>query len=249
MYPTYTFFRVAKGHMTLVQFSNGVNILVDCHYSPECLSPLDYLKAKISSLDIIVITHPHQDHLTGLKEVATFFRPRALWHNGRLFRPDPVYDDWIYYELLRAGKVSGCTSVALTSGQKTNIGGSNVHIAGPESPWISGTQDDENNNSIVLAIETGHSKVVLTGDTEQEQWDAMDLKPLANASILLASHHGREDGYSERALKVIRPQHIIVSDGDPCGTDATAKYRRFASVSTTRDRSIVVRQSQVATVA
>jgi competence protein ComEC len=220
-------------------------MLVDCHYSPDCSSPLEHLKTKITTLDLVVITHPHQDHLTGLKDLATWFKPATLWHNGRYFRPDPAYDDWSYYEQLRAGKVSFCTPVKVQRGHRVMIGDSTIYIAGPTVPALSGTPDDENNNSIVLAITTGNTKVVLTGDTEKEQWEASELAPLANAAIFLASHHGREDGFSKKAMDVIKPQRIIISDGDACGTDATHKYARIAPVSTTRDRSVVVRPSQV----
>jgi competence protein ComEC len=246
MTPTYTFFAVDKGHMILVQFSSGFNMLVDCRCSPNRPSPCAYLKSKITTLDLVVITHPHQDHLTGLKELCEWFKPKGLWHNGRYFRPDPVYDDWSYYERLRNGQISYCTPVRVQAGQTTTIGDSKVSIAGPIVPNLVDKPDDENNNSIILAITTGNSRVVLTGDTETEQWDVTDLAPLANAAIFLASHHGREDGFSERALKVIKPQRIIISsDGEPCDTDATAKYKRFAPVSTTRDGSVVVRPASV----
>ena len=248
MVPIYTFFAVDKGNMTLIQYSNGINMLVDCRFSATRPSPLEYLLAKIKTLDFLVITHPHQDHLTGLKDVCEKFRPKYLWHNGRCFRPDPVYDDWSYYEQLRAGKLSYCTPVKIQSSNTATIGDSRVFVAAPRVPNIEGTADDENNNGIILSIVTGNAKVVLTGDTEEEQWSAIDLKPLANASVFLASHHGREDGYSDTALAVIKPQHIIISDGEAAETDATARYKKIAPVSTTREHSITLRPTQPATV-
>lgn len=245
MVPTYTFFAVGKGHMTLVQFSSGFNMLVDCRRSSEGPSPLEYLKSKIRTLDMVVITHPHQDHLTGLQEVYEWFKPRLLWHNGRYFKPDPVYDDWSYYERLRGGSISFCTPVLVQERNSSTIGDSKVYVAGPKVPNVQGTSDDENNNGIILAITTGKSKVVLTGDTEEEQWNVTNLPPLAAASVFLTSHHGREDGFSKRALDIIKPQRIVISDGEPCETDATAKYERIAPVSTTRKGSVVVRASQV----
>jgi competence protein ComEC len=246
MVPIYTFFAVDKGHMVLVQFSNGVNMLVDCRVSGTRPSPLEYLKSRIRSLDFVVITHPHQDHLSGLQEVCEWFKPRALWHNGRCFRPDPVYDDWSYYERLRTGKISFCSPVRVQSGHRLTVGDSTVYVAGPIIPNLEGTSDDENNNGIILAVTSGNAKVVLTGDTEEEQWDVTDMRPLADASVFLASHHGREDGFSARALSIIKPQRIIISaESEPCETDATPRYQRVAPVSTTRNGSVVVRPSVV----
>lgn len=247
MIPIYTFFAVDKGNMTLVEFSNGYNMLIDCHSSATRPTPLEYLEAKIKNLEFIVITHPHQDHLTGLKDVCEKFRPRYLWHNGRCFRPDPVYEDWSYYERLRAGSLSYCIPTQVGAGRTATIGDSRVYIAGPSVPNLEGTPDDENNNGIILSIVTGNARVVITGDTEENQWSATDLSNLKNASVFLASHHGREDGFSRATLDVIKPQHIVVSDGEPADTDATAKYRKIAPVSTTRERTVVLRPTQSAT--
>jgi len=244
MIPVYTFFAVDKGNMTLVEFSNGYNMLVDCYASATRPTPLEYLKSKIKKLDFVVITHPHQDHITGLKEVCEYYRPSYLWHNGRCFRPDPVYDDWEYYERLRAGNISYCSSVEVREGRTATIGESRIYVAGPKVPHLEGTPDDENNNGLILSIVTGKAKVVLTGDTECDQWDATDLSNLRNASVFLASHHGREDGFSKAALDVIKPQQIVISDGEPAETDATEKYRRVAPVTTTRERSVVLKPTQ-----
>ena len=52
MMPTYTFFAVDKGNMTLIQFTNGITMLVDCRRSENRPSPLEYLRTKgLKSLD------------------------------------------------------------------------------------------------------------------------------------------------------------------------------------------------------
>ena len=242
MIPTYTFFAVDKGNMTLIQFANGVTMLVDCRRSESRPSPLEYLKGKgIRSLDFVVITHPHQDHLTGLEEICEALEPKYLWHNGRYFEPNPIYDDWVFYEKLRNGEMSYCEPVQVRKGQTATIGNATLFLAGPSTPNLEGTTDDENNNGIILSVSVGNSKVVLTGDTQEEQWEVVDLQRLANPSVFLASHHGRESGFSKRVMGAINPQRIVISDGQPAETDATERYKQIAPVSTTRDASVVVR--------
>src|SRR5262249_40663010 len=101
-------------------------------------------------------------------------------------------------------------------------------------------------NGIIFSVVTGRSKLIITGDTQQEQWDTLDLKQTEGTSILLASHHGRESGFSEKTFRIMSPQRIIISDGMPCDTDATAKYQRIAPVSTTRSNNVVVGAAQPA---
>jgi competence protein ComEC len=244
--PTFTFFSVDKGNMALIQFSNGINMMVDCRCSAARLSPLEYLRQKIKKLDIVVVTHPHQDHITGLQEVCEFFKPKLLWHCGRYFKPDPIFDDWTFYEKARNGQLSYCDPLTVRAGQTVNIGDSKITILAPKLPFIEGTCDDVNNNGIVFSVVTGKSKLIITGDTQEEQWGTLDAKQLEGTSIFLASHHGRESGFSERILKAMRPQRIIISDGIPCDTDATAKYQGVAPVSTTRNNNVVVAEAQAA---
>jgi beta-lactamase superfamily II metal-dependent hydrolase len=240
MIPTFTFFAVEKGNMTLVEFDNGINMLVDCHQAEGRPTPLQYLVDRIKKLDILVISHPHRDHLTGLSELCEHFEPMHMWHCGRYFMPDPVFDDWSYYERMRKGELSFCSPTEVHSGMTFRIGLSEVAVLGPKQPFLEGTPDDVNNNGIILCITTGNSKLVVTGDTQTEQWDIIDSSRLVGTSVFLASHHGRENGFSERIMKMMRPQRIIISDGEPADTDATAKYEKFAPVSTTRKHSIVV---------
>jgi competence protein ComEC len=238
--PTFTFFAVDKGNMTLVQFSNGINLVVDCR---DCLlrpSPLDYLKSKIQKLDIVAITHPHQDHISGLQQVCEHFKPKHFWHCGRYFQPDPIFEDWTFYEKCRKGELPYCRPMAVRAGQIVRIGDAEITVLGPNLPFLEGTPDDTNNNGMILSIVGDRSKLIVTGDTQTEQWDTLDGSLLEGTSILLASHHGRESGFSERALRIMRPQRIIISDGVECDTDATSRYARFAPVSTTRNNNVVV---------
>jgi len=241
MIPTFTYFSVGKGNMALVQFPNGVNLLVDCKASSEFPTPLEYLRGKIKDLHFIVITHPHRDHITGLKDVCEHFKPKYLWHNGRYFKPDPVYDDWTYYEALRGGKYNFCQASAMRVGHTATIGDAKLKVLGPTSQFLEGTANDENNNSIVLRISAGRSSFVLTGDTQEEQWQVLNLEDLREPTTFLASHHGRESGYSDKIKELMRPQLVIISDGQPGEGDATETYSKFALVKTTRERNLVVK--------
>ncbi len=240
MVPVFTFFAVGKGNMVLVQFSNGINMLVDCNSVEGWPTPLEYLRSKIRTLDFVVITHPHQDHITGLQDICTYFRPKYLWHNGRYFKPDPVYDDWTFYEKLRSGGYAYCTPTQVRAGQTAAIGSTKLQLLGPKNPHLEGTSEDENNNSILLKITDGASNIVLTGDSENAQWDATDLAALRGTTAFLASHHGRESGFSERVMRAMQPQLVVISDGECCDTDATPKYEKLALIRTTRNGSIVI---------
>jgi len=87
---------------------------------------------------------------------------------------DPVYDDWTFYETLRGGGYACCTPTQVRAGQTATIGTTKLQVLGPKTPHLEGTSEDENNNSILLKITDGASNIVLTGDTENAQWDSTD---------------------------------------------------------------------------
>src|SRR5437764_14530754 len=128
--------------MSLVQFTNGINMMIDCRRAGDRPSPLQYLRQRIQKLDIVVVTHPHQDHLTCLEEVCDFYKPKHLWHCGRYFKPDPVFDDWVFYERLIKGDVSYSTPMTVHSGQIIKIGDSQITVLAPRLPFLDGTVDD-----------------------------------------------------------------------------------------------------------
>jgi competence protein ComEC len=57
------------------------------------------------------------------------------------------------------------------------------------------------------------------------------------ANVLIASHHGRNNGYHDDALDLIRPEVVIISsDKIPAKDDAIKKYEKRATVFSTRKR-------------
>ncbi len=84
--------------------------------------------------------------------------------------------------------------------------------------------------SYVLLIEHNGRKIVLGGDAEEDTWEYLvenyqeDLK---DVDILKASHHGRDSGYYQQAVKLMNPEHTIVSVGKKPSTDASNKYRQY----------------------
>ena len=88
-----------------------------------------------------------------------------------------------------------------------------------------------NNLSYVLKVSHAGIQIVLAGDAEEDAWKSMvdyygeDLK----CDVLKASHHGRDSGYYQEAVKLMNPQYTIVSVGKKPETDASNKYRQYTT--------------------
>jgi len=77
--------------------------------------------------------------------------------------------------------------------------------------------EDTNNLSLVLFLKNTGLSIVFPGDLEKAGWKALLQLPafrqqLATVNIFVASHHGRESGYTEEIFQVCRPDVVIISD-------------------------------------
>ena len=84
--------------------------------------------------------------------------------------------------------------------------------------------------SYVLRLKYNGIKVILGGDAEEEAWDSIveEYGQRLKCHVLKASHHGRDTGYHQRAVELMRPKLTVVSVGKKPDTDATNKYRQYS---------------------
>lgn len=222
----------------------GETIVIDLGTS-SYFSPLELLENKnISTIDMLVVTHPHGDHIDEIVElgnkgfwVKQFHRPRWLT-NQEVYNANQsnYYDKAEAYlkmseeynnpipdnELVGSPDVSG--GVKIEAYYSTDCGRSNI-----------------NNHSAVVIFEYHGVKVVIPGDNEPASWKSLLDQPyfknsLKNTALFMASHHGRDSGYHSELFKEISPDICVVSDGRVQNTDATSRYSAHASGWTTHHR-------------
>lgn len=76
---------------------------------------------------------------------------------------------------------------------------------------------ETNHLSQMVFVQYGETTFCIPGDLENRSWDLMLSKPdvqswLRKTNILMASHHGRENGYHESIFKYCQPDCVILSD-------------------------------------
>jgi beta-lactamase superfamily II metal-dependent hydrolase len=105
--------------------------------------------------------------------------------------------------------------------------------------------DTYNDASYVLRFTHKTSRVLLASDVEEPAWqDMIEAGVSLRANVLIASHHGRKSGFSEDAMKLIRPEIVIVSTARLAPKDdAIDDYKRHSDhvFSTRVDGDLLVR--------
>lgn len=167
----------------------------------------------IGRLDLVVLSHPHADHLNGLQAVLRRFQVGQVWDNGeRTIIPAYL---WLE-ETLRERRIP---HKILEAGYRTSeFDPVRIAVLHPSNPLVHrsprGHFSDVNSNSLVLAVKYGDVTFLLPGDIEQEA-ERLLLERQTNlqAQVLKVPHHGGRTSSSEPFLARIHPKVAIVSAG------------------------------------
>lgn len=205
------FLDVGQGDAIFIQTPRGQRILVDGGPSPTSL--LAALGQQMPfwerTIDLMVLTHPHDDHVSGLIPVLERYKVKAFLDGGQE-HPTPTYthclelvqEEDIPYQLARAGM-----QIQLGEGLQMKV----LH---PQSELLSGTGSDVNNNSIVLHLVYGPISFLLPGDVEEEA-EAVLLSSSEDlaSTILKSPHHGSSTSLNPRFLEAVSPQLAVIQVG------------------------------------
>lgn len=205
-----SFLDVGEGDAVLVQKGN-TQVLVDGGPSPQAmmLALSKQMPFWDRSIDAVILTHPHQDHLAGLVEVLKRYRV------GTVIYPALDYSSPTYEEFLRLIDEKGIKSVAARAGLQLKLGKDTlIKLLGPPEKLITGTESDIDNNSVVVSVQDGQIKFLLTGDIMQNaEWELTRYRADIACTVLKAPHHGSDTSSTVEFLAVADPQIAVISCG------------------------------------
>jgi len=198
-------FDVGQGDSSLFVLPDGGTILIDT--GPEDAGKKlvkELKKLGIKKIDLLVATHPHSDHIGGMKQVLSNFPVGSVWDSGFIHGSPPQN---IFYRMIKDKNISFGRP---KRGFRKKMGDVAIEVLAP-SRLLRGTKRDANNNCLVLKITYGNIDFLMLADMEREQY--YTIQPLPRATVLKASHHGSRNGTSLSLLKEVRPSIIILSYG------------------------------------
>lgn len=216
-----TFLDVGQGDSTVIEAPSGKVVLIDGGGAPG-RDPRDgnepgsrvvvpFLRSRgISTIDLLVATHPDDDHVQGLLAVTERLSVRAVLDSGIPSAPGSSL------ALLRAAwKARGVRVHQAQRGQNFDLGsGARLEILHPCSPFLHGTRSDDNNNAIVARLVYGKARVLFMADAETEAEESLLQAHLELAAdILKVGHHGARTSTTAAFLQRVAPQAAIISCG------------------------------------
>ncbi len=210
---------VGQGDSILVVFPDGTRMLVDGGGIPtfgrQAKSQLDigedvvapYLwNRSLRNLDIVALSHAHEDHIGGLPALVADFRPRELWTGAT-----PDSPSW---RSLRAAALRNSTRIIpMHAPLRFLRGGAQVEVLAPFADYVPGDVP-KNNDSLVLRLRFGHHTFLLGGDIERQiEWRMFEANELDHADVLKVAHHGSKTSSTEQFLNAVNPTFAVISAG------------------------------------
>lgn len=235
---------VGLGDAILVEAPHGMRILIDgggfygsdFDMGKSVIAPF-LLARKIKTLDYVINTHPHQDHIAGLRHVLRYFRVNRFL-SGYLFAEDTGLQEILHQNNIPMLSLRKGDRVPLAGGADFSVLHSGL------VPLPRGL----NESSLVFRIAYGEKSFMFTGDIGEETERSLVLSDLPlRSSVLKVPHHGSRYSSTPEFLSALRPDIAVLSSGPGIrGIPSQETIRRYANLNiplyrTDRDGCVTVR--------
>ena len=199
------FLDVGQGDSILLKTGDH-NMLIDAGDIGKDSIILNYLaKYNVTSLDYIVATHPHADHIGSMPSVI-----RKMDNVGTIIMPDKTHTTKAFENLLNAIEDNDIAITIPKAGDNFTLGNASVQILAPNS----GGYSDINDYSIVLRVEFGETAFLFTGDAgSTSEAQQMSNGLTLESDVLKVGHHGSRTSSSQRYLDAVSPNYAVISSG------------------------------------
>ena len=211
---------VGQGDAILIKTQQNSQILVDGGPDDkvlECLSQA--LPFYDHDLDLVILTHPHADHLGGLIEVLRTYQIKKLifWQIPYESADFQEFVDLVRQKNLPVEKVVVGDVLALDQQSRVEVwyplSDEELKLLGVGFSPYDG--EDVNDSSIVFRLVCGNFEVLLTGDAPQSVQELLLQQGVVKESdVLKVAHQGAKDGLARDFLEKVNPQLAVISVGE-----------------------------------
>lgn len=206
-----SFLDVGQGDAMLIESKYGQEILIDGGANDSVLQRLDEEMPWFDrEIDLIILTHPHEDHIVGQIGVLRERFVKKAVYTGVNF-PSSAYEAW-------KREIAGRGVELLLADRKRKIilgDDSYLEMIYPDKSLADEKMKNVNNSSIVVRFVEGDASFLFVGDIEKE----VENKLLAEeadlaADVLKIGHQGSDTSSSEEFLAKVKPKHAVIEVGE-----------------------------------
>jgi competence protein ComEC len=210
---------VGQGDSLLVSFPQGPLMLIDAGGIPsfgrtrkpgldigeDVVSPYLWSRS-IKHLDVVAMTHAHEDHMGGMSTVLRNFHPRELWTGATQDSPE-------WRSVRDTAERLHITIRQMHRGAPFAFGGTTLQVLAPGPDYLA-DEKPKNDDSLVMRIRFGRTSFLMTGDMEKRiENELADAGLLEHDDVLKVGHHGSRTSSTSQLLDLERPAFGLISVG------------------------------------
>jgi len=199
---------IGQGDSILIRSPEGKTVLIDggTGRSGDLVEILQ--SRNIDSLNLMVATHPHADHIGGLDEVLEAIPVKAYLDNGM------THTTRSYAKVMRLVEQKKIKYIEGKAGRVLRLDdGITLTLLHPQDVRLKNTRSDLNSNSVVIRLTHKDNCFLFTGDAEEETEDLLVQKGIEPCEVLKVAHHGSNHSSTMHFLKAVQPKIALVSLG------------------------------------
>lgn len=210
-----TFLDVGHGDSVFIEFPFGGNMLIDggkgkdSDVGRNVISP--FLRNKgIHTIDAIVLTHPDADHVGGLTSVIKGLNVKRIFENGLKSKNNAYlnFESIITEKKIRRDTLRGGDSI---------IGAEKINVIclNPPLEWVTSSNIEDNDNSLVIKINYKDVDLLFCGDIEEKAInEILKHSQLLDAELIMLPHHGEKlTSIGEAFIEKVSPKYAVISQG------------------------------------
>jgi len=204
------FLDVGQGDAELIKTPGGQNILIDGGPDSSIIKQLGKnLAWWDKKIDLMILTHPHDDHVTGLIDVVKRYQVKQILYTG-VVSNTPNYLTWL--EQVRDKKIK---IIIIDRPQTIALSGNcQLQVIYPLTSFLDKTAANLNNSSLVAKLIYGQEKFLFLGDMEQVvEQELLTNRADVGADVLKVAHHGSDSSSDEDFLSAVKPQIAVIEVG------------------------------------
>lgn len=162
----------------------------------------------VTELDYVVVTHAHSDHMGAMADILNTVPTETIIFSEPSEKSSGTKT---YGEFLDAADKSDAEIILAEPDYTFSFGNAECRILAP----FSVSEDEENNNSVVMLITAGSTSFLMTGDAEKSvEKELLEKYPYLTATILKAGHHGSRTSSHNKFVDSLDSEAAVISVGE-----------------------------------
>ncbi len=202
---------VGQGDAIFVEAPNGNQVLIDGGPDERVAHHLgNILPFSDRTLDLVVLTHPHSDHMQGLFEVLKRYAV------GHILETRVTYDSSEFRQWREARTQEGAELIEAVAGKTIDLGADvALTVLYPLESLKGQEAANPNNSSAVILLKHRDVSILFTGDIETKgERELITNRALLDADVLKVAHHGSRTSTTQLFLDEVSPKVALISVGE-----------------------------------